>query len=154
MTFSSERRDALPPMICQVCQRVLDALIDIDGVRYQHTAHDDTGDHEAVPVPAAAGWSGGRCDFCGAGQPTYELPAQDFQVPILDHLSRGAWAACDGCADLVRRGWWRALLRQAIAQAEQRHGTTLDAGQRSGIAELYRRLRRNVTGPLRSIKRS
>jgi hypothetical protein len=44
--------NALPPMICAVCQRVLDMCFDMTGIRYTHTVLDAKSNHEAVPVPA------------------------------------------------------------------------------------------------------
>jgi hypothetical protein len=69
--------NALPPMVCAVCQRVLD----MTGIRYTHTALDAKSNHEAVPVPAPSVWQGARCDFCSANRPVYELPARDFPTP-------------------------------------------------------------------------
>src|SRR5712691_1283675 len=84
---------ALPPMICAICQRVLDIQLLDDGFHYRHTLQDETQDHEPVPTSPTDDWSGGRCDFCNTGRPTFELPVRDFSAPVLEgHMSRGNWS--------------------------------------------------------------
>jgi hypothetical protein len=144
---------ALPPMICAICQRVLDIYMNEDGIYYLHTVQDETAEHEPVPTSPSDDWSGGRCDFCNTGRPDFELPVRDFRSPVLDgHMSRGNWSACPACADLIRQNAWALLVQQAIARARQLNGIEFGPLQRAGVVELYRCVRENVAGPLRPIK--
>lgn len=145
---------ALPPLICAICKRVLDIHLLDDGIHYRHTLQDETQDHEPVPTSPADDWSGGRCVFCNIGRPIFELPVRDFRVPVIDgHMSHGNWSACDPCAGLIREGAWRILIQQAVIRAGQLSGGPPGPTQRSAIAELYRCVRENTTGPLRPIRR-
>lgn len=42
------------------------------------------------------------CDFCARKNPPYkDYPCKDFPNPESQTWSRGAWAACHTCADLI-----------------------------------------------------
>lgn len=57
------------------------------------------------------------CDFCSAQPVKWLYPARDFTsptpIPNLRHGSRGDWAACDHCHDLIERGDRDGLARHA-----------------------------------------
>lgn len=128
---------------------MLDVRITALGVQYEHALQDQTADHEPVPVIPPPGWHEGRCDFCNADHPAWELPVRDFTVPgLASHSSAGSWAACDRCASLIRAGNWKALERQAMRRMIEL------GGDRTGytlIRMLYKQVRKNVSGPLRHI---
>jgi hypothetical protein len=130
-------------MICAVCLRALDRRTDAFGVRWLHTSLDPAA-HTPQPVPMPSGWTGGRCDFCSANNPSWELPARSFKMPLTTHHgSEGGWAACDTCADLIRENRWDTVLDRACEQ--------FGPPARPALRVMYRRLRANVTGPVRRI---
>jgi hypothetical protein len=58
------------------------------------------------------------CDFCAAMPPAaWDYPADDFLVAIVgEHAevwSRGPWAACPGCHELLQAGRWDDLAARA-----------------------------------------
>jgi hypothetical protein len=130
--------------ICRVCRRVLDLYTDRDGVRLQHTFQDGmVADHEADPVPASQMEQRGRCDFCNADFPEFEVPVRDFIVPDLaGHASAGNWAACRPCAGLIEADRWNALLRRRDWGSPERE---------AAARRLWRAVRRNITGSIRPI---
>lgn len=139
-----------PRRICATCKRVLDIRMTALGVQWEHTWQDRQADHEPVPVLPPAGWREGRCDFCNADKPAYELPVRDFVVPGLSsHESTGAWAACEKCAAWIRVGNWQALEKQAVQRMAELGG--LPAPGRVFIRMLYSELRKNISGPLKRL---
>jgi hypothetical protein len=139
------------PVICDTCRRALDVHMTADGATYRHTLVDPA-DHPAVPIPAPPGWDEGRCDFCSAEPPRFELPVRDFRLPQLDpHMSLGGWAACEPCARLIEANRWNELERRAVAAYERRNGIPLPPDAQSALRGLYRRLRQHISGSLRPI---
>ena len=141
--------------VCAVCGRILNVYVSPEGSRsWLHTYADLPEDHPAVPVDLGDGiHPRPRCDFCDSEQPTWELPARSFILPGLssgpvEDASHGNWAACDRCAQLIERNQWTALRRRALAAWS---GRADDSTQRAAVdrqlAQLYRQLRRNITGP-------
>jgi hypothetical protein len=120
------------------------------GYGYQHGAHDQlTEDHPAVPVTLDEIEAIGRCDFCNADFPSWQLPCETFINPV-GEMSVGAWAACDTCGDLISRNRWDTLLRRAAKFAAERNGLP-EWLIRSQIEALYGMVRRNRTGPLERV---
>ena len=151
------------PQVCAVCGRILNAYVSSEGERsWLHTFADLPEDHPAVPVGTGEGIiPQPRCDFCSAEDPAWELPARSFVIPGLtlgpvDNGSHGSWSACDRCAQLIDRNQWTALRRRALAAwSDSATGQDTDpdrdvaeADLDRQLAQLYRLLRRNVTGPL------
>lgn len=150
--------------ICAVCQGALDTVTNADGVSLIHAVQ-DADDHEVIPVTPDAQWRG-RCDFCSHPRADYELPARDFRVPNNDQaMSRGGWSACDVCAPLIERNEWNAIVRRAVTFYTAQHGNAdyargaarheaqfvpVDA-YAANIRALYRKLRQNITGPVRRV---
>lgn len=166
--------------ICETCQRVLDVYTGADGVELRHTPQDPD-DHDVKPVLAPPGWAGGRCDFCSATPPAYILPARDFRVPGRRDMSMGNWAACEKCGELIKFRRWADVERRAVAAQRRRVSKFAPAVRQlverelrhedvatrrlfqslytsadlwvdpESVHRLYRRLRQNITGPLRPI---
>lgn len=138
-------------MICAVCRRVLDVYTDADGVTWKHTLQDAQTNHEPVPIPMPDDYREGRCDFCNQDDMAFRIPVQDFEVPGLDgHMSRGDWAACRYCARLIEGNRWNDLLTRVMAAREQR-GQDAGPEMRSWLSRLYRTVRKNISGSLKSI---
>ena len=147
--------------VCAVCGRILNSYLSPAGCQsWLHTFADLPEDHPAVPVRLSDGVTAQpRCDFCSDEHPTWEVPARSFVVPGLtsgpvDNASHGNWSACDRCAELIRRNQWTALRRRALAAwsdsaAAAGTGSGPTAGIDQQLAQLYRLLRRNITGPPR-----
>lgn len=63
-----------------------------------------------------------KCDFCSSPAVRWSYPARDVNMgvvlggsmPVL-HNSRGDWAACDACHDLIEAGDYKSLLNRSIA---------------------------------------
>lgn len=141
--------------ICQTCTRTLDTRMDPWGVSQIHTAADGKVDHDPDPVPMPEGWRGGRCDFCFAEPVGFVLPARDFPMPFdANATSGGDWAMCGECAVLVQQNRWTAVTRRAAESYIARHGPIPPEGVRrihTQIGAAYRRLRHEITGPVREI---
>lgn len=58
-----------------------------------------------------------RCDFCLELLPRWQVPCEDFVFPGTSEGSTGPWGACDGCADLVRKGDAEALVLRSLIPA-------------------------------------
>lgn len=158
--------------VCAVCGRILNSYDPPEGDRsWLHTFADLPEDHPAVPVPVGAEIiARTRCDFCNDDNPAWEIPATSFIIPGLTveladitagNGSRGNWAACDPCAQLIARNEWTALRRRVLTAASAHttggadgnstgHSTDGSTGGVDGqLARLYRLLRRHITGPPR-----
>jgi hypothetical protein len=147
--------------VCAVCGRILNAYVSPEGERsWLHTFADLPEDHPAVPVGLSDGIIAlPRCDFCSAEDPAWELPARSFVIPGLTlgpvgNGSHGNWSACATCAQLIDRNQWTALRRRALAAwsdstTGEDTGADGEADVDRQLSQLYRLLRRNVTGPLR-----
>lgn len=152
---------------CAVCGRILNVYISPEGHRsWLHTYADLPDDHPAVPVNLGDGIHlRPRCD---SEQPTWELPARSFLLPGLslpgpslpglsppgpssgpvENASHGNWAACDCCADLIDGNQWTALRRRALTAWSGRvDDPTQHARVDRQLGQLYRQLRRHITGP-------
>jgi hypothetical protein len=138
-----------PQTICHTCRHALDVLVNDDGAHFIHTANDPD-DHEVIPVEPEQGWRG-RCDFCSSTTPTHVLPARDFAIPDSPEISRGNWAACDACANLLRNSHMDWLLIRAIASFDIINGFSMPIPARIHLAKLYRALQLAVTGPIRPL---
>ena len=149
--------------VCAVCGRILNVYVSPEGRRsWLHTYADLPEDHPAVPVDLGDGiHPRPRCDFCDSEQPTWELPARSFILPgpilpmslpgtssgPVENASHGNWAACDHCAHLIDRNQWTALRRRALAAWSDRDDSTQRAAVDRQLGQLYRQLRRHITGP-------
>ncbi|SDC25298.1 hypothetical protein [Actinokineospora iranica] len=139
-----------PVIICRTCDTALDRHTDDQGASYQHTLAAGPVDHDPVPVQAPPDWRG-KCDFC-LDTAEFVVPARDFTVPGLDrYMSLGNWAACSACALLIGANRWTNLINRAAATHHRRHGTEINEATRTHLGRLYRRLRANITGPIRPI---
>lgn len=141
--------------VCAVCGRILNVYVSPEGRRaWLHTYADLPEDHPAVPVDLGDGiHPRPRCDFCDSEQPTWELPARSFILPGLssgpvEDASHGNWTACDRCAQLIDRNQWNALRRRALAAwCDRADDPTQQTAVDRQLGQLYRQLRRNITGP-------
>ena len=141
--------------VCAVCGRILNVYVSPEGRRaWLHTYADLPEDHPAVPVDLGDGiHPRPRCDFCDSEQPTWELPARSFILPGLssgpvEDASHGNWAACDRCAQMIDRNQWNALRRRALAAwSDRADDPTQQTAVERQLGQLYRQLRRNITGP-------
>lgn len=146
-------RDNEPSHICGVCGRVLD-WSPILGFFHNLMDAGEELDHVAVPVPAheAPQQVRARCDFCSGENPTWELPARDFEFDIGGAGSIGDWAACDTCADLIRKNAWTALTkRSADWFGKNNNEPPLDGPAFNRLKRMHRQLRQNITGPIRKL---
>lgn len=141
-----------PPVMCGVCGRV--GVFDMNTRTYQHGAQ-DTDDHPYVPVRItdAPEQLQGRCDFCNlTGEQHWLLPVEDYPVGLLpdgrEYWNRGGYAACDACADLIRRNRWTALVNR-VAELRCQEGSAKTLIElRAMYTFAYKELRRHITGPL------
>lgn len=133
-------------MICAVCRRVLNMRgTSTTGFTFMHTMQDAAVDHEPQPIPAPDGYREGRCDFCNTDHPVSVLPVRDFAFPGGIDMSRGDWAACPACGELIDANRWVGLIERV---AELR---SMGPVERSAVARLYRVVRKNIAGSLRPI---
>lgn len=66
------------------------------------------------------------CDFCSSPSVAWSYPARDVSVPSAWWTSRGGWAACDGCHDLIEKGDWSALARKSVdTMVSDSHGRVM-----------------------------
>jgi hypothetical protein len=142
--------------ICAVCGRVLN-LFTREGERtWLHALGDETVfDHPPVPIDPeeAPGQFRGRCDFCYAEEPTWQIPVRSFELEDLPgHGSAGDWAACDACMTLIERNDWNGLVRRVVTKWEQREGIAMLPEVQQSLRGLYRKIRRNITGAPRRIE--
>lgn len=141
---------SITPVICRHCRRVLNHYADEHGVAYIHATQDQPADgHQPEPIPMPEGYNEGRCDFCNTDQPGFVLPARDFQVPG-GHMSLGNWAVCAECKPLIERDEWSKLTRRVLEKRAAMGGMTEMFA--SVLPPLYRRLRKAISGPIRSIR--
>lgn len=125
--------------VCAVCARVLNFD---SAFGWAHAYQDQPEDHPAVPVDCSEVHVQGRCDFCSEEEPTWVVPAKDFEY-FSGHGSHGDWAACRTCAHAIARHDWDTVLSraEALVPANDR------ADFRAGLKLLYSKLRVNLTGP-------
>ena len=125
-------------LVCAVCARVLnhDSVLG-----WVHALQDQPEDHPAVPVERSEIHVRGRCDFCSDENPSWSVPARDFDY-FNGRGSHGDWAACDTCAQDITRNDWNSVLRRAVALAPVDDKAVYQAG----LKMLYGRLRKNITG--------
>ena len=89
------------------------------------------------------------CDFCSAPSPPHRIGAYDF---IMAHFcspqlgSRGQWAACNTCKELIDGNRWEQLIDRATAVFAKKYAVprSLRPGLRRTIASTYMRLRENL----------
>jgi hypothetical protein len=89
------------------------------------------------------------CDFCSEPGPGWTCPARDFDTGVPDvatglpNASAGGWAACETCADLVRRGRRGELagrsLRRTLARLREQ-GVKVTHRERPTLAKAVRDL--------------
>jgi hypothetical protein len=146
------------PWICTTCNRVLRTITDVHGLTLAH-GEQDPDDHPVVPVLAPEGWADGRCDFCNGQPVTHVVPARDFTYPPVpgqpagySHRSRGDWAACPACVELVIRDQWTLLRGRYRLGFEAQSGSAMPDVIDALIARLHGRLRANITGAPRPIQ--
>jgi hypothetical protein len=147
-------RDDEASHICGVCGRVLDWGPKVGFIHNIMDASEEL-DHIAVPVPAADAPQQvrARCDFCSGENPTWELPARDFEFEgIAGSGSIGDWAACDICADLIRKNAWTALTKRSAEWfGKNNNQPPLDGQGLANLRRMHRQLRQNITGPIRPL---
>lgn len=139
--------------ICAVCRRVLDLYQPAEGTpRYVHTGQDWEMDlfHEPQPIPAPANYREGRCDFCNEDRPEYMVPCRDFVVG-LGHVSNGDWAACEKCVRFIEVNDWKGLRRRVMQVKSGRERRTLSGAELAALGQLFRMVRKNITGAPRKI---
>lgn len=91
--------ERITPKVCAICAQPLDQW---QG-RWIHTLElVGKSDHIAVPVDYDEVASvRTMCDFCYIEIPLHKqwvVLADDFKVPMVNHVSIGGWAACSECA--------------------------------------------------------
>jgi len=96
--------------------------------------------------------SGPICDFCSDPRIFASYPAKDFtagqftnpQGKKLAANSRGDWAACQRCTELIEAGRWTDLLERSIITFKAKYGERIPAQfLRQFIADLHRQFREN-----------
>jgi hypothetical protein len=66
-----------------------------------------------------------RCDFCSDPRIFARYPAKDFAVKHVSGpnvASRGDWAACKRCTELIEAAKWDELLERSIATFRVKYG--------------------------------
>lgn len=84
---------------------------------------------DAAIVKAAVVGHAGLCDFCSAPGPFEAFEVPDFDIGY-GQESTGGWAACEGCAPLVKANDRKGLIERACA------GLTFSKWTRKSIEEL------------------
>lgn len=145
--------------MCSRCNRVLDEQVEFFKgkerlIGYNHTAYDlrmlkETGtEHDPDPVDIDQTVLLQRCDFCNTDLPPksecWVIPAEDFHA-VGTHWSRGDWAACGPCIDLVIANKWGRLVNRVGGLYKQNNGQ--DQPPRAVLEEWYGRLRNATKGP-------
>lgn len=142
--------------VCAVCGAVLEHTKGAFGEdQWLHLRNPDG--HVVVPALPTEVHTNGACDMCSARFPRFELPAADFDIPPLAGQptgtgSRGNWACCEGCATLIEANRWDRLVARAQAALERAQGAPLTPPVAAHLRQVYRRLRANVTGPVRPLQ--
>lgn len=135
--------------VCATCLRVLDHHSEKG---WTHPEADPTlQDHEVRPVPDIEMIGiAEKCDFCFADETEWILPARDFQVGP-NHGSEGDWAACNQCAELIRKNMWTRLIERVKDTWPHQYGDPISDDGELWLRRTYRKLRLNITGDLRRI---
>ena len=133
------------PLICQVCDSVLNTHMTTDGITYIHPAQLEPAGHDPVPVEPPEGWRG-VCDFCLTERAQWNIPAKTFTTPVQTHTSAEDWAACDVCVSLIERNQWNALVRRVMEQSRAKYPDWPQDEIEPQLKALYRALRKNITG--------
>jgi hypothetical protein len=150
--------------ICAVCLHTLDFYEDRsdpeDAGRYVHAREEFMGPrtHVAIPVePDEVSGIAKLCDFCYADTDVnWTVVTHPFTMTTVvladPTLEQGQsfsalWAACEECADLVRRKRWSALRSRALESVISRHPGWDAPGprrfQKALILALYSRVEAN-----------
>lgn len=128
------------PKICATCGGPLDFLEERDEPegRYVH-AREEFGQrtHVVLPVdPSEVSEISNRCDFCFAdGTMNWSVITHPFKTEhiVINDSGRpesyvqnysSIWAACDDCADLIRRRRYSALVNRVLDAYQQREKFT------------------------------
>jgi hypothetical protein len=86
------------------------------------------------------------CDYCSDPEPPWVYPANDFPMPGLpNHVSRGEWAACQVCHELIENEDWGGLLERSVTR--QYGSDSFASIVRPFLKEYHRRFAANRTGP-------
>lgn len=140
---------------CAICHRVLDWETDKDGNNghWVHTTQDrKVEDHAPVWTPEDASTQY-RCDFCNVNDPSFELPCEDFVIPLLDghHHSVGEWMCCGECAPLVSSGDWDTLMSRVMKVSPSFSSAALGNAMngRRFLSALYAEIDHHKIGPLK-----
>ena len=138
----------IQPPLCAVCYQVCDT---VNGVAMHGTEVTGSSDHPAVPIPYDDARVRTKCDFCGQEDVSkaelYAFPAKDFPVPVIGSISKGAWAACATCADLIKDEDWTTIIERAVAGTE--HQPENEEMLRAWLVMLYEALKTNQTENIR-----
>jgi hypothetical protein len=136
---------SVPHTACGVCGHVLNLYTGSFGETWIHVLETDN-DHPPVPVPVDSIHTTFMCDFCLAGNARWALPVEDYaSSPNGENV--GDWAACDGCAALLRANDWGRLTTKAVKAMQKRHqGQGSVAPPRQAFDLLYAQLRKHIIG--------
>lgn len=118
MTMSIEP----PRKLCGTCGGVLNAISAPDGSDPVYL-HGIDADHPAAPVSpdeATMAQIMPVCDFCSTLAPpdevhTFECPDFEDTSKMPPYVSRGAWAACPACRDLILAKDQEALIERSLS---------------------------------------
>lgn len=148
-------RIAPEPRMCGVCHHILTPVEQAGGLLW---AHGLNADHEPVPVPVQDPEL--KCDFCSAPDPTWQaectpfLTSTNVVVPGVDFDQQddGLWAACDTCADYIRRGDWQRLAYRSQKNFVRVSGMPTELASRL-ITHIQGQFRHHYTGEITRISR-
>jgi hypothetical protein len=144
-TVSVTYNQSVPHTACGVCGHVLNRYTGTFGETWIHVLDSDN-DHPAVPVPVESIHTKFMCDFCLIESARWALPVEDYSTEVGGE-NVGDWAACDVCADLLRKNDWTALTNRAIESMAKRHPG--EALSREAFNFMYGQLRQHITGEVR-----
>lgn len=100
------------------------------------------------------------CDFCGGDKIRWAYPADDFMIGAIAALdpetgeaidvqpmgSKGPWAACAECAELIEREDYEALKKRGIESIPREQITDMKLA-RTMLANMHNGFRQHRTGP-------
>lgn len=102
-------------------------------------------DHDPEPVLWGEVEVDGRCDLCFAADPTWVIPARDFEIVPGQH-SMGYWSACEICTGYIRMDRWNMIRRRAAENWESRHNLPVGRDKLTAFDRIFRLLRKNIIG--------
>jgi hypothetical protein len=87
---------------------------------------------------------GDVCDFCSSPDPRFDEASPDFEVKLPEGLagrSKGAWASCQTCHDLIAQRDWQGLEKRALKAMQRKYPGAPREDVARAVRELQLRFR-------------